>query len=100
MRRLLLALLLLALAGRVWAQPVPVHTELPAPATRADNMPNPSVPAVAAHLMCYDGATWDRCGSLAGTEYDQGTATTATDKVTMSGAIRRDTPSLDAGVAN
>lgn len=35
-----------------------------------------------------------------GTQYDQGTATTATDKLTMAGAIRRDTAALDAGVAN
>jgi hypothetical protein len=35
-----------------------------------------------------------------GTQYDQGTTTTATDKLTMGGAIRRDTAVLDAGVAD
>lgn len=35
-----------------------------------------------------------------GTQYDQGTATTATDSLTMAGAVRRDTASVDAGVAD
>jgi hypothetical protein len=39
-------------------------------------------------------------GCSGGTQYDQGTAGTATDKLTMAGAIRRDTAALDAGVAD
>lgn len=35
-----------------------------------------------------------------GTQYDQGTATTATDKLTMAGAVRHDTATVDAGVAD
>lgn len=37
------------------------NTELPAAATLADNTANPTVPGVAAFLMCFDGTTWDRC---------------------------------------
>lgn len=37
-----------------------VDTELPAAAALADNMANPTAPAVAAHAMAWDGATWDR----------------------------------------
>lgn len=36
-------------------------TELPAAATLADNTANPTVPGVAAFLMCFDDTTWDRC---------------------------------------
>lgn len=47
-------------------------TEMPAAAALADNTANPTVPAVAAFLMCYDGSTWDRCqGGL--TDTDDGT---------------------------
>ena len=37
-------------------------------------------------------------GCSGGTQYNQGTASTATDALTMAGAIRRDTAALDAGV--
>lgn len=48
------------------------NTELPAAAALADNTANPTVPGVAAFLMCYDGSTWDRCqGGL--TDTDDGT---------------------------
>lgn len=40
---------------------VVANTEMPAAATLADNTTNPTVPGVAAFLMCFDGATWDRC---------------------------------------
>jgi len=46
-----------------------VETELPAAAALADNTANPTVPGVAAFLMCYDGSTWDRCqGGLTDTD--------------------------------
>lgn len=38
-----------------------VDSELPAAAALTDNMANPTAPAVGAFLMCWDGATWDRC---------------------------------------
>jgi len=37
-----------------------VDTELPAAAALADNTANPTVPAVGAFLMLWDGANWDR----------------------------------------
>ena len=57
-----------------------VETELPTAAALTDDMANPTAPAVAAHMMGYDGATWDRlvAGKLhdldtgAGTEYNVG----------------------------
>ena len=42
------------------SKPLPVDTELPAAALLADDMSNPTVPQVGAHLMGYDGSTWDR----------------------------------------
>jgi hypothetical protein len=36
---------------------VAADTEMPAAAALADNTANPTVPAVAAYLMCYDGST-------------------------------------------
>lgn len=42
---------------------LPVDTELPAAAALADATTNPTVPAVAAHLMAWNGATWDRARS-------------------------------------
>lgn len=41
--------------GRLWT-----NTELPDAATLADDTTNPSLPAVAAYLMAFDGSTWDR----------------------------------------
>jgi hypothetical protein len=37
------------------------NTELPAAAALADNTANPTVPGVAAFMMCFDGTNWDRC---------------------------------------
>lgn len=37
-----------------------VDTELPAAAALADDMANPTAPAVGAHVMGFDGTTWDR----------------------------------------
>lgn len=48
---------------------VVADTEMPAAAALADNTANPTVPAVAAFIMCYDGSTWDRCqGGLTDTD--------------------------------
>lgn len=48
---------------------VTADTEMPAAAALADNTANPTLPAVAAYSMCYDGSTWDRCtGAGADTE--------------------------------
>lgn len=46
-----------------------VDTEMPSAAALADDTANPTVPGVAAFLMCYDGSTWDRCqGGLTDTD--------------------------------
>jgi hypothetical protein len=37
------------------------NTEMPAAASLTDNTANPTVPGVAAFMMCFDGTTWDRC---------------------------------------
>ena len=42
------------------ATPVPVDTELPAAAALADSAANPTVPAVGAYGLVWNGATWDR----------------------------------------
>lgn len=39
---------------------VAVDTELPAAAALADNTANPTAPAIGAHALVWDGATWDR----------------------------------------
>ncbi len=36
-------------------------TEMPVAVTLGDNTSNPTVPGVAAFLMCFDGSNWDRC---------------------------------------
>lgn len=41
-----------------------VDTELPAAAALADNTANPTVPAVAAFIMGFDGTTWDRLKAM------------------------------------
>lgn len=48
------------------AATVTVDTELPAAAALADNMSNPTAPAVGAFLMGWDGANWDRISSSSG----------------------------------
>lgn len=37
------------------------NTEMPAAVSLADNTANPTVPGVAAFMMCFDGTSWDRC---------------------------------------
>lgn len=37
------------------------NTELPAAVALTDNTANPTVPGIAAFMMCFDGTTWDRC---------------------------------------
>lgn len=51
-------------------------TELPAAAALADNTANPTVPAVGAFLMCYDGSTWDRCVVSQDVTHDSAAGTT------------------------
>jgi hypothetical protein len=59
--------------GRLYTS---TDSELPAPTTLADNTANPTLPAVAAYIMCWDTATWDRCpGGL--TDTDDGTIATS-----------------------
>ena len=53
--------------------------------------------AIHVNLRAQDGSELSVGG---GTQYDQGTASGAADKLTMAGAIRRDSAALDAGVAN
>lgn len=38
-----------------------IDASLPAVAALADNTANPSLSAIAAYMMCFDGTTWDRC---------------------------------------
>jgi hypothetical protein len=45
----------------------PVDTELPTAAALADNAANPTITGTAAYLMCWDGSTWDRCGTFSAT---------------------------------
>lgn len=85
LHKLLIAVLgVLCWSGPTFAQgvttvrgTVTADTEMPAAAALADNTSNPTVPGVAAFLMCYDGSTWDRCqggltdtddGSIAGSQ--------------------------------
>lgn len=49
---------------------VVADTEMPAAAALADNTANPTVPGVAAYIMCYDGSTWDRCVATDNTAHD------------------------------
>lgn len=42
------------------------NTELPAAAALADNTANPTVPGVAAFIMCWDGTNFDRCPTSSG----------------------------------
>lgn len=71
-----------------------VDTELPAAASLADNTANPTVPAVGAFIMLWDGATWDRApGSAAdGLLVNLGT----NNDVTFSGAVDTELPAAAA----
>lgn len=46
---------------------IAADTELPAAGALADGAANPTAPAVAAHLMCFNGTTWDRCKGMGST---------------------------------
>jgi hypothetical protein len=66
---------------------LPIDSELPAAAALADATANPTAPAVAAHLMGWNGATWDRVRSeadAATTAQNLSTSSTA-NAVTLSG---------------
>lgn len=49
---------------------VTVDSELPAAAALADGAANPTAPAVGAHLMVFNGATWDRASGAAATGFN------------------------------
>jgi len=74
---------------------VTVDSELPTAAALADNTANPTVPAVGAFGMLYDGATWDRQpgNSTDGTLVNLG----ANNDVTVTGTV---TANLAAGTNN
>jgi hypothetical protein len=55
-------------------------TELPAAAALGDNTANPTIPAVAAYLMCFDSTTWDRCPVGDG---GAGTVSSNTSRITL-----------------
>jgi hypothetical protein len=58
---------------------ITADTELPAAAALADNTSNPTVPAVGAFNMLFDGSTWDRApGNSAGGVFAQGNVTSDT----------------------
>lgn len=64
---------------------VTADTELPTATALADNTANPTVPAVGAFGMVYDGSTWDR---LPGTSADGALVNLgANNDVTVSGAV-------------
>lgn len=64
---------------------VTVDSELPAAAALADNTANPTVPAVGAFGMVYDGTTWDR---MPGTSADGVTVNLgANNDVTVTGTV-------------
>ncbi len=65
-----------------------IDTELPTAAALADNTANPTVPAVGAFAMLWDGATWDRA---AGTAVDgQLVNLGANNDVTVTGTVTVD----------
>ena len=78
-----------------------VDTELPAAAALADNMVNPTVPAVGAFAMVFDGTNWDR---LQGTTADGALVNLGTNNdVTITGAVDTELPAAAAladGAAN
>lgn len=52
-------------------------------AALADNTANPTVGAVAAFNMCWDGSTWDRCTTGATTDSDDGSVAAAQTSVAL-----------------
>jgi hypothetical protein len=78
-------------AGGSSSGSVTADTELPAAGALADDTANPTVPAVAAHLMVWDGSTWDRaqstrdpCDGAAKTFIPISIVTAATTEITPS----------------
>jgi hypothetical protein len=69
--------------GRLWS-----NTELLDAAALADNTANPTITGIAAYLMCYDGATWDRCA--VSTDVTEDAAETAGGTGPMVMSVRRD----------
>jgi hypothetical protein len=78
--------------GRLWT-----NTELLDVAALADNTANPTVTGLAAYLMCYDGATWDRCAVSTDVTEDAPETAGGTGPMVMS--IRRDAPASSAGTS-
>jgi hypothetical protein len=72
--------------GRLWS-----NTELLDAAALADNTANPTITGIAAYLMCYDGATWDRCAVSTDVTHGTSTFTEATSTGPLVAAIRNDT---------
>lgn len=62
---------------------VTADTELPAAGALADGAANPTAPAVAAHLMCFNGTTWDRCKSMGATATASPQVTCGTSSATL-----------------
>ncbi len=79
-----------------------VDTELAAALAIADTMSNPTVPQVIAHLVGYNGATWDRLRSTIanGLEVDvtqvQGTVDVSGSSVSVTGAVDTELPAAAA----
>lgn len=75
-----------------------IDTELPAAAALADNTANPTVPAVGAFNMGWDGATWDRIRAPGGVVEvsDAGGSLTVDGTVAISGAIDTELPAAAA----
>ena len=71
-----------------------VNTELPTPVALAENLANPTPPAVGAFGMLFDGATWDRApgDSADGALVNLGT----NNDVTVTGAVDTELPAAVA----
>jgi hypothetical protein len=76
--------------GRLWS-----NTELLDAAALADNTANPTITGIAAYLMCYDGATWDRCA--VSTDVVEDAPETAGGSGPMVLNVRRDVAASSAG---
>jgi hypothetical protein len=70
-------------------------TELPAAAALADNTANPTTPGVSAFLMCWDGATWDRCAVTVDPVEDVAETAGVTGPMVL--GVRRDVAASSAG---
>jgi hypothetical protein len=78
--------------GKLWVNAVS-DSELPAAAALADNTANPTVPSVGSMLMCFDGATWDRCPgtSADGLQVNLGTNNDVDTELPSAAALGDDT---------